>query len=120
MTITRRSFLAGILALGVAPAVVKASSIMRVRPIILPGDDEFRLFTGEIGRYESVRFTESAPDSFASEMFEFNRREVSADGKTHTLETWYEDGNGFLLPSGRLDLPRGEYRGTSKLWGDHG
>jgi len=56
MNITRRSFLTSILALGVAPAVVKASSIMRVRPIILPGDDEFRLFTGEIGRYEGVTF----------------------------------------------------------------
>ena len=35
----RRGFLAGILALGMAPAVVKASSIMRVRPILLLGDD---------------------------------------------------------------------------------
>ena len=65
MTITRRSFLAGILALGVAPAVVKASSIMRVRPIVLPGDAEFELFRGEIGRYESVRFIESTPDIHA-------------------------------------------------------
>ena len=108
MNITRRSFLTSILALGVAPAVVKASSIMRVRPLIVPdwvmgptiGPVPLEIFTGEI--------------------MEFTRRKVSADGTTHTLETWYEDGNGFLLPSGRLDEPRGEYRGTSKLWGDHG
>ena len=104
--ISRRSFLAGILALGVAPAVVKASSIMRVRPVIANGvvkyidEESFHNSTGEI--------------------VEFTRRRVSADGKTHTLECWWEDGNGFLLPSGRLDDPRGEYRGTSKLWGDHG
>jgi len=65
MNITRRSFLAGILALGVAPAVVKASSIMRVRPIVLPGDPEFELITEEIGRYESIRFIESTPDIHA-------------------------------------------------------
>lgn len=61
MNITRRSFLAGILALGVAPAVVKASSIMRVRPIVLPGDAEYELFAGEIRRNESFRFIEFNP-----------------------------------------------------------
>ena len=106
MTITRRSFLAGILALGVAPAVVKASSIMLVRPVLAKG----------VVKY----IDEESFHNSIGEIFEFNRRNVSADGATHTLETWYEDGNGFLLPSGRLDLPRGEYRGTSKLWGDHG
>ena len=34
--LNRRQFLASILALGVAPAIVRASSIMRVRPLILP------------------------------------------------------------------------------------
>lgn len=34
MSLTRRGFLTACLALGVAPAVVKAASIMRVRPII--------------------------------------------------------------------------------------
>lgn len=110
MNITRRSFIEGIIALGVAPDVVKASSIMRVRPLIVPGwvlgptigPVPLEIFTGEIG-----------------EIFEFNRRRVSDDGRSHVLETWYEDSNGFLLPSGRLDEPRGEYRGTSKLWGDH-
>jgi len=56
MTMDRRSFLGVILAAAVAPAVVRAESIMRVRPIILPGDDEFRLFTGEIGRLEGMTF----------------------------------------------------------------
>ena len=106
MNIKRRSFLAGILALGVAPAVVKASSIMRVRPV---------LENGVVKYIDEESFHNSI-----GEIVEFNRRKVSADGITHTLETWYEDGNGFLLPSGRLDEPRGEYRGTSKLWGDHG
>ncbi len=51
--LTRRGFMGSILALGLAPAVVKASSIMRVRPIICPW---------EIGFYEDVRFIESRLD----------------------------------------------------------
>ena len=41
--ITRRSFLGLILASGVAPAIVRASSLMRLPPprIILPGDDGY-------------------------------------------------------------------------------
>ena len=61
----RRSFLGVILAAAVAPAVVRAESIMRVRPIVLPGDVEFEFFTPELGRYESVRFIESTPDIHA-------------------------------------------------------
>ena len=38
---TRRSFLAGVFAAGVAPAIVRAESIMRVKAIVLPGDPEF-------------------------------------------------------------------------------
>lgn len=70
MSLTRRWFLSACLALGVAPAVVKASSIMRVRPVIVPGDAEWvlgptegpyyptELFTGEIGRYEGITIME--------------------------------------------------------------
>ena len=42
----RRSFLqgiAGILAAGVAPSILPASSIMRVKAIVLPGDEDFLL-----------------------------------------------------------------------------
>jgi len=49
--VDRRGFLASILALGMAPAVVKASSIMRVRPSPI-------LFTGEIGVFEGLTFYE--------------------------------------------------------------
>ena len=72
----RRSFLGGILAAAVAPAIVRAESIMRVRPIVLRDElghwvdalsvgqdeigrvhgDRLQIFTGEIGRYESVIF----------------------------------------------------------------
>jgi hypothetical protein len=49
-----------ILALGVAPAVVKAGSIMRVRPPTGWVESEWSLLlTGEIGRYEGVRFIEN-------------------------------------------------------------
>ena len=37
----RRGFLSSILAFGAAPAIVRAESIMRIRPIVLPGDAEF-------------------------------------------------------------------------------
>ena len=36
----RRGFLAGILAAGAAPAVVKAASLMKVSGIVLPTDEE--------------------------------------------------------------------------------
>ena len=35
----RRGFMSSILALGVAPAIVRAESIMRIKPILLPGED---------------------------------------------------------------------------------
>ncbi|MGE4243704.1 twin-arginine translocation signal domain-containing protein [Ramlibacter sp.] len=40
---TRRSFLAGILAAGVAPAAVGSGILMPVRKIVMPGDVLWRL-----------------------------------------------------------------------------
>lgn len=55
--IARRSFLAGILGAAVAPAIVRASSLMPVAPkIIVPPSG---LYTGEIGVIEDVRFVTS-------------------------------------------------------------
>lgn len=48
----RRGFLRGILALGVAPAVVGSDILMPVRP---------RLMTFEIGRIENFRFIQTLP-----------------------------------------------------------
>ena len=65
----RRSFLTAILALAAAPAVVKASNIMRVWPVFTGGEYGWQpfdgsisdaLFTGEIGRYEGVSFRTNA------------------------------------------------------------
>ena len=92
----RRSFLAVCLALGVAPAVVKASSIMRVRPLLFEVSGCF-------------------PEVPTAGITEFTKRWVSANGSTVVMEHWYEDAQGFWLPNGRLD-ERGEYRGTNKLW----
>lgn len=39
----RRGFMSSILALGVAPAIVRAESIMRIKPILLPAADEFAM-----------------------------------------------------------------------------
>jgi hypothetical protein len=50
MSMNRRHFLtglAGILASGVAPAVLPAGSIMRVKPVLLPGID-FHLDLGNV------------------------------------------------------------------------
>ncbi len=41
----RRGFLGAILALGAAPAIVRAESLMRIKPVLLPGDD-FQYFPG--------------------------------------------------------------------------
>lgn len=72
--IARRGFLHAILAAGMAPAVVKASSLMRIvvpsTTILRPGDAGYTdtfcelehsmpLFKGEIGHYEKIRFIES-------------------------------------------------------------
>lgn len=37
----RRGFLSGMFASAMAPAVVRASSIMRIKPLVLPGEAEF-------------------------------------------------------------------------------
>ncbi len=39
--LNRRGFLASMLACGAAPAIVRAESIMRIKPIVLPGEAEF-------------------------------------------------------------------------------
>lgn len=52
----RRSFLAGVLAAGAAPAIVRAGSLMR-----LPAPKFDRLFTGEIGAIDSFSFIASDP-----------------------------------------------------------
>lgn len=85
--IARRGFLHAILAAGMAPAVVRASSLMKIvvpsTAILMPidferdfihqhikdveeaifnsqyGHPEERLMQGEIGRYETMRFVES-------------------------------------------------------------
>ncbi len=75
---TRRGFLAGILAAAAAPALVRAGSLMPVAPRIWTppmtlyeaADDyvfaqpdaywgRMTLYTGEIGRWEGIRFIES-------------------------------------------------------------
>jgi hypothetical protein len=48
----RRGFLAGMLAACAAPAIVKASSIMRVVPIVVSRNP---LFCGEIGQMSGIR-----------------------------------------------------------------
>ena len=77
----RRSFLGSILALAAAPAVVRAESIMRVRPIVLPGDEEYELFTGEVGRYENFRFISSADIHAAVKLMKNNHIPPNKNGK---------------------------------------
>lgn len=52
----RRNFMSSILALGAAPAIVRAESIMRIKPVLLPGED-FSLGPEEITR-EALRMLE--------------------------------------------------------------
>jgi len=51
--VNRRGFLRGMLALGVAPAVVKSGVLMKVKPLLLPGEDF------EVGHYYGFRYIES-------------------------------------------------------------
>ncbi len=90
----RRGFLSTCLALGVAPYVVKAEALMRVRQLR-------PIYVWDVYCDETIT--------------EFKRIIQPAVGTQRIVETWYEDASGFLLPTGRLD-ERGEYRGTAKLW----
>ena len=56
----RRGFLGTILALGVAPAIVKASSLARIFPSERRG-----IFKGELGRWDGVRFISPGPGMLA-------------------------------------------------------
>lgn len=59
---SRRGFLSGIIALAVAPAIVRAESLMAVKPIKLDGlfdvpgldGDEILTYSNTFGRIESV------------------------------------------------------------------
>jgi hypothetical protein len=68
----RRSFLAGILAAAVAPAIARSGVLMPVKPPIWTppttgfirvdqafGESHSAIFTGEIGRWEGIRIVES-------------------------------------------------------------
>lgn len=66
----RRSFLAGIFAAACAPAIVRADSLMRIVPretVLLgtQGVGTVRLFRGELGRYNDVRFVGGLNDPLA-------------------------------------------------------
>lgn len=52
----RRRFLQAILATGIAPAIVRAESLMK---IVIPSTKEVAWFNGEIGKYEGVTFIEN-------------------------------------------------------------
>ncbi len=62
----RRGFLTGILALGMAPAIVRADSLMRIIP------REAVLLTGKIGYFECTTFTYSRNE--LGEIIEHTRR----------------------------------------------
>jgi hypothetical protein len=69
MVLSRRGFLGAILAAAVAPAIVRASSLMPVRaPEIWTPPDT--IYTGELGRYEGIRIIQSEhlPDHGADAM----------------------------------------------------
>jgi hypothetical protein len=50
----RRSFLGAMLAACAAPAIVSASSIMRIKPILLPGEDFYFKWTDYSGAYGGI------------------------------------------------------------------
>lgn len=50
----RRGFLASMLASAMAPAVVRAESIMRIRPIVLPGEGEFDALMARVAAHSSI------------------------------------------------------------------
>ena len=70
----RRGFLKGMLALGAAPWVAKAGVLMPVKKIIAPP-----LFTGEVGKYESIILHEGgqiwAPNELGGYMYSLNLSE---------------------------------------------
>lgn len=55
----RRGFLRGILAAAAAPAIVRAGSLMRINPTLVPPPPLAPLFTCEIGEISGFRFIES-------------------------------------------------------------
>ena len=66
----RRSFLKGILAAAAAPAIVRASSLMRVAPLIVPDPNltmldialDGPLLRGELGELNGIRFIATGSD----------------------------------------------------------
>lgn len=78
----RRSFLASILAAGVAPAFVGSGVLMPVKRILVP---QQALIPMEIGRFESFRIIESPADAFGQRGF------IKADirpGKVNMNANW--------------------------------
>ena len=61
----RRGFLGSMLALGMAPAIVRAESLMRIKAVVLPGEAEFVAIDNVInplfGRYEGIRLIHTPP-----------------------------------------------------------
>ena len=133
---TRRSFLGAILAAGVAPAIVKASSLMPVRPVgalILPGDADFnvgsRVFISPNGSNTAPYDTweKAAAPGMLSKLL----TALEAGGTAYVANSWIQDQeldtrgrkiimckghNTFMScvfrtdPHGPLSLPMGNHR----------
>jgi hypothetical protein len=92
----RRGFLSSILALGAAPAIVRADSLMRIVPhdlVVLTDNfgwvsvNDYRgpLITGEFGRYESVNIYEHNLDSDYYDGIQWSREHVEAHKRLPSL-----------------------------------
>jgi len=86
--VSRRGFLTGMLALGAAPAIVRAESLMR---LWVPPQT---LMPMEIGRYEGFRFITS--DALPDELTYYVDRAAMNRDYTAYCEAWRRDNNFYI------------------------
>jgi hypothetical protein len=76
---TRRGFLAGVLAAGVAPIVVKAGVLMPVRKIIVPPSTDIIIINApaitRLGTFDTATFDNIGVSQTALERLKFSRYE---------------------------------------------
>lgn len=94
----RRGFMSSLLALGMAPAIVRAESLMRIKPILLPGEDFEFASDGVWGAGSSALLTPLLISREALKMLKLNLAAVNLMNRSYE-DRFVKIGSTLTIPT---------------------